>query len=50
MTTNDNRRRRYEKPSVRVVELHSRTMILAGSGGFRGRDPYTPDDDNPFGG
>lgn len=34
MTTNDNnRRRRYEKPTVRVVELHNRTMLLAGSGG-----------------
>ena len=51
MTTNDNnRRRRYEKPTVRVVELHNRTMILAGSGGMGDRSPYIPDDENPFGG
>ena len=32
MTTNDNnRRRRYEKPTVRVVELHIRTMLLQAS-------------------
>ena len=42
-------RRKYERPTMRVVELQHRTMILAGSGGFRGRDPYDPTDDNPFG-
>ena len=32
MTTNDNnRRRRYEKPTVRVYELHSRTHLLQAS-------------------
>lgn len=46
MTTNDNnRRRRYEKPTVRVVELHNRTHLLQMSGD-RG---YDPTDINPFG-
>ena len=32
MTTNDNnRRRRYEKPTVRIVELQHRTMLLQAS-------------------
>ena len=40
----------YERPSMEVVELHHRTMLLAGSpDGMRGRDRYIPDDDNPFG-
>ena len=42
-------RKDYEKPTMTVGELQHRMMILAGSGGFRGRDPYDPTDDNPFG-
>ncbi|MBP3777374.1 MAG: hypothetical protein IJ069_01585 [Prevotella sp.] len=43
-------KRHYERPRMTVVELQHRTMLLAGSGGFGNRNPYTPDDDNPFGG
>ena len=40
-------KRKYEKPSQRVIELQYRTMLLAGSnGGLRGKD-YDPEDD-PF--
>jgi hypothetical protein len=43
-------RRPYERPRMRVVELNQRAMLLAGSGGFGGRGPYDPTDDNPFAG
>lgn len=33
MKTNKTKRK-YEKPTVRVVELHNRTMLLTGSGGY----------------
>ena len=38
------KKRQYNKPSMKVVELKQRTMLLAGSGGT---NPYTPDD-NPY--
>ena len=34
-------KRKYEKPSQRVIELQHRTMILAGSGDG-GLDPLSP--------
>ena len=41
-------KRKYEKPSQRVVELKHRTMLLVGSGGsIPNNDPYTPGAD-PF--
>lgn len=43
-------RRTYERPQMRAVELQQQTMLLAGSGGFGGRGPYDPTDDNPFAG
>ena len=42
-------RKTYEKPSMQVFELRQQPQILAGSG-LGGRDPYSPTDDNPFGG
>ena len=43
-------KRKYERPAMRVVELQHRTMLLqTSSEGLRGRDPYDPTDDNPFG-
>jgi hypothetical protein len=44
MNTNETKRK-YEKPTVRVVELQHRTMLLQMSGD-RG---YDPTDVNPFG-
>ena len=38
------KKRKYEKPSQRVIELQQRTMLLAGS---NGTNPYTPDN-NPY--
>ena len=43
------KKKKYEKPSMQVFELRLQPQILAGSG-LGGRDPYTPTDDNPFGG
>ena len=38
----------YEKPSTRVIELKQQPQILAGSNGdIPNNDPYTPDTD-PF--
>jgi hypothetical protein len=38
----------YEKPTMQVIELQQRTMLLAGSNGdIPNNDPYTPDTD-PF--
>lgn len=34
----------YEKPSTRVIELQQRAQLLAGS---NGTNPYTPDN-NPY--
>jgi len=33
-----------------VVELQHRTLLTGSQDGMGGRDNYTPDDDNPFGG
>lgn len=41
------KKRDYEKPSMKVVELQQRTMLLAGSGGFNDPDNY-PDGGNPL--
>ena len=38
------KKKQYEKPSMKVVLLLQRTMLLAGSGGT---NPYTPDN-NPY--
>jgi hypothetical protein len=47
----DNRKRRYEKPAVRTVELQQTAQLLQGSpGGVGNRSNYIPDDNNPFGG
>lgn len=47
----ENRKRRYEKPAVRTVELQQTEQLLQGSpGGVGNRGNYTPVDDNPFGG
>lgn len=47
----ENRKRRYEKPAVRTVELQQTAQLLQGSpGGVGNRGNYTPVDDNPFGG
>lgn len=44
-------RRKYKRPTMRVVELQRHAPLICTSGdGFRGRDPYDPTDDNPFGG
>ena len=41
-------KRKYEKPSQRVIELQHRTMLLAGSNGVPDPlDPFTPGGD-PF--
>ena len=40
------KRKDYEKPSVRVVELRHRTMILAGS--MDDRANYDKTSSNPF--
>ena len=41
-------KRKYEKPSQRVIELRQRSALLVGSSGdIPGSDPYTPDTD-PF--
>ena len=37
-------KRKYEKPSTRVIELQQRAQLLAGS---NGTNPYTPDN-NPY--
>ena len=34
------KKRKYDKPSMKVVELKQRTMLLAGSG--NGVDPLSP--------
>jgi len=34
------KKRDYEKPSMKVVELQHRTMLLAGSGGFNDPNNY----------
>ncbi len=42
------KKRKYEKPSMKVVLLTQRSMLLAGSSGdVPNSDPYTPGD-NPF--
>ena len=47
----DNRKRRYEKPAMRTVELQQTAQLLQGSpGGVGSRSNYIPDDNNPFGG
>ena len=47
----DTIKRRYVKPASMTIELRPRGILLTGSaGGMGGRDNYTPDDDNPFGG
>ena len=47
----ENRKRRYEKPAVRTVELQQTAQLLQGSpGGVGNRGNYAPFDDNPFGG
>ena len=35
------KRKNYERPTMKVVQLKQTCQILAGSGGT---DPYTPDD------
>lgn len=43
-------KKKYEKPSTRVIELQHRTMLLAGSaksGQLDDPDDYLPEDD-PF--
>lgn len=41
-------KKKFEKPSMQVIELQQRTMLLAGSNGdIPNNDPYTPDTD-PF--
>ena len=40
------KRKDYRKPTMKVVELQHRTMILAGSMGDR--DDYTKTSSNPF--
>ena len=39
-------KRKYEKPAMQVFELQQTPQLLQMSD----RGPYTPDDDNPFGG
>ena len=41
----DKAKLKYEKPAMRVFELHSRQQLLQASR----RGPYEPDDTNPFG-
>jgi len=40
------KRKNYEKPTMRVVELQHRTTILAGS--IDSRENYDPTNTNPF--
>ena len=40
------KKRKYEKPAMQVFELKQTPQLLQMSD----RGPYTPDDDNPFGG
>lgn len=39
------KKRQYEKPSMKVVELQQRTMLLAGSNGTGGLDPMGDPED-----
>ena len=42
------KKKMYEKPEIRVIELQHRTMLLAGSnGGLRGQN-YEKINDDPF--
>jgi hypothetical protein len=43
-------RRKYERPTMKVVEIQQRGLLMTSGEGLRGRDPYDPTDDNPFGG
>ena len=45
---NTEQKRKYERPTMRVVELQQHAHLLAGSD-FGRRGPYDPTDDNPFG-
>lgn len=40
MQLNNEQKRQYEKPSMKVVEMQHRSMLLVGSGG--GMDPLSP--------
>ena len=45
--TTINEKRKYEKPSMKVYELHHQPQLLQMSGGgdFPGLDPYNPGGD-----
>lgn len=44
-------KRKYERPTMRVVELQRHAPLICTSGDGLGERPdYTPDDTNPFGG
>ena len=42
-------RARYEAPTTEVLEVKFEGIICQSGDGLRGRDSYTPTDDNPFG-
>jgi hypothetical protein len=44
-------RKDYERPTVRVVEIQQRGLLMTSgtSGGLGNRGDYTTDDTNPFG-
>ncbi|MBO4215166.1 MAG: hypothetical protein J5888_02385 [Bacteroidaceae bacterium] len=40
-------KKKYERPSIEVVELQQQAQLLVGSGGVNPNAPYTPGGD-PF--
>lgn len=46
MTTKQ-KKTKYVKPVMQVIELRQRAKLLVGSG-LGDRGPYIPDDNNPF--
>ena len=44
------KRKDYERPRMRVVEIQQRGLLMtSGDRGLGDRPDYIPDDDNPFG-
>ncbi len=42
------RKKKYERPTMQVVELKQQLALLAGSGGMDPNDPYTPESGDPL--
>ena len=39
----------YEAPTTTVVDIKFEDLVCQSPDGVRGRNPYVPDDENPFG-